>query len=34
MPKGVQRSNREKKTSKQPVKPAGPAKPPVRAPWK
>jgi hypothetical protein len=34
MPKGVQRSNREKKKTKQPATPPGPAKPPVRAPWK
>ncbi len=33
MPKGTQRSNREKKKPKQP-KPVGPAKAPVRAPWK
>jgi hypothetical protein len=34
MPKGTQRSNREKKKPKQPAKPIGPAKAPVRAPWK
>jgi len=37
MPKGTQRSNREKKKPKQQPKPGGPAKPvpaPARNPWK
>lgn len=33
MPKGVQRSNREKRKPKQPAKPVKPATP-ARAPWK
>ncbi len=34
MPKGVQRSNREKKKPKQQPKPAGPATPGLPQPWK